>query len=389
VDFLAPFGDVITSLLGGNGGALNSSSFKTVTTWLTGVSGADDLHRHTSAVVAAIQATHGAVQGLDLQSLSSDLAQQASAMRASISALPGALDIRVELDAAAAGLAVDVFLAPLAANQARYASELADAATLAATLVDTGISQADATAAALATALAPASILREFRDRLLQQAGLSIGQDGVAGLLRGILATITPARINAILDPIIAAVHGRAMTLLNAVITPVKDAITHFTAAIDAIDLTPLRQSIDAIFNQMLAQIEALDPMKILGPTLDAFDRLKADLMAFDPLKDLRDLISALTGTATRVLGKLKAEELLASPIAIFDELGKALSAIDPKALLQPVLDELDNLAAQVASGLDEIAQAIERLQAALPAPGGGGVGGAISAAVSVSVSLG
>jgi DNA repair ATPase RecN len=203
-----------------------------------------------------------------------------------------------------------------------------------------------------------------------------------------VLGAITPARLAGILNPIIDAVHGRIANLLDAVVTPIKTAIAHLDAAIDAIDLAPLRKAVDSVFQQVRAQIEALDPMKILAPVLNSFDALKGELMAFDPMKNLRDIINALTATADRVLDKLKGEALLADPIAIFDQIYKALSAIDPKALLQPVLDTLDNMAAQVSDGMDEVAQAIERLQAALPAPGSSGAGAVLSAAVSVSVSF-
>ncbi len=386
INLAAPFGDFVAALLAGGGARIEPASFDAVTTWLRGGSGAGELSQHAAAIAAAISSTRNAVQGLDLQGLAADLARDAATMQTAAVALPGTVTVRAELTVAVDRLDVGP-IAALAANQSRYLSELADASTLAATLTDTGLSQADASVTALASAFAPAAILGELRDKLLGQMGLSGTQGGVAGVLRAVLATVTPARLAGLLNPIIAAVRERATVLLNSVIVPVRDAIARFVAAVNAIDLAPLRVSVQAVFQQVRGEIAALDPLVILAPVLASFDALKAELAAFDPLKDLRAIVGALTTTAGRVLDKLEAGAILVDPIAIFDAIKAALSAIDPQALLEPVLDLLDSVAAQVSDGLDELAKAIERLQAALPAPGGGATA-AIGAAVSVGISL-
>jgi len=93
------------------------------------------------------------------------------------------------------------------------------------------------------------------------------------------------------------------------------------------------------------------------------------------------------------VLAKLDGNKLLAQPIRIYDDVVNALKALSLDTLLEPVLNQLDALAGQVSTGLDDTAHAIERLQAALPAPGSsGGVAGAAAglvASVGVDVSLG
>jgi hypothetical protein len=91
-------------------------------------------------------------------------------------------------------------------------------------------------------------------------------------------------------------------------------------------------------------------------------------------------VIDALRSVADRVLGLLDARSLLLQPIRIYDEVAAAVAALDVEALLAPILDRLDALAAQVGEGLDETGDALEALQDALPAPGGG-------SSVSVSVS--
>jgi hypothetical protein len=387
INLFAPFGDFVAALLAGGGGRIEPAAFDAVSKWLGGASGAAELSQHAAAIATAIHGTQSAIEGLDLQGLAATLAQDAAAMNASVGALSGDIAVRADIAAVVGHLNVDSFAA-LAANQARYLSELGDASSLVATLTDTGLSQADATVTALAAAFAPAAILREFFDKLLGQIGLGSAQGGVAGLLRSVLATVTPARLAGLLEPIAAAVRARATLLLNSVLAPMRDAVSKFVAAVNAIDLAPLRVAIDAVFQQVRGEIAALDPLNILAPVLKSFAALKAKLAAFDPLKDLHAIIDALVTTADRVLDKLKAEAILADPIAIFDEIKAAVNAIDPQVLLQPVLDLLDTVAAEVANGLDELAKAIERLQAALPAPGTSAAGAALSVAASVGVSF-
>jgi hypothetical protein len=388
INLWAPFGDLIAAMFGGAGAAINSSAFDAIVQWLGGASGANELSAHAHAIEAAISSTREAVQGIDLGALSTDLARNAAAMQSAAASLSAGADVNAAIQARVAQLDVDGSIAPLVANQARYLSELGDTISIASTLADTGLSQADAAVTALAGALAPAAIFADFRDKLLAQLGLGGVSGGLGAILRSVLATITAPRLAQIFDPIIGAVHGRVSAQLDSVITPVRDAIGRLVADVDVIDLAPLQKAIDAVFQQVRTEIEALDPMKILGPTLQSFDTLKADLAAFDPLKDLRDIIAALTSTVDRVIAKLSAGAILAEPIAIFEQILGALKAIDPQALLAPVLDSLDQIASQAASGLDQVAKAIERLQAALPAPGGGAAGAALNVAASIGISL-
>jgi hypothetical protein len=88
--------------------------------------------------------------------------------------------------------------------------------------------------------------------------------------------------------------------------------------------------------------------------------------------------------TVARVLEKLSFERLLATPLAIYDQILAALDRLDVAKLLAPLLDTLDTIAHGVDTGLDHTVEAFERLQAALPGGGGGS-----SAEVSVGVSVG
>jgi hypothetical protein len=72
------------------------------------------------------------------------------------------------------------------------------------------------------------------------------------------------------------------------------------------------------------------------------------------------------------VLEKLSAQQMLASPLAIYREVLAAFDALDIGALLAPIFDLIDSIARQVDEGLDETVGAFQGLQAALPSGGGG-----------------
>jgi hypothetical protein len=82
------------------------------------------------------------------------------------------------------------------------------------------------------------------------------------------------------------------------------------------------------------------------------------------------------------VLAKLSLEKLLATPLAIYDDLLAELSRLDVAALIAPLRAQLDDIARQVDEGLDRTVASFERLQDALPSGGGG-------SSVDVSVEVG
>lgn len=378
------FGDFLAALLAGSGQRVHSWTFETVARWLGGGSGGQALAEHAEQIEKAIEEARRAVQAVDLRTLSTDLGQKLTAMRASIARLSAGSEARLRLQAVVDRVQVERPLAALATNQARYLAVLDAATTQAATLRRTGLSQVDVTITALQTAFSPVRVLQGFFRKVLTQIGVTDFDGGIVGVIRRVLDVASPERLGRILTPIVAAVRGRITALLDAVVAPLKQGITRLIALVDAIDLAPLRQAVAAIVAEVRQQILALSPRTLLGPTLDAFVALKTELATFDPLRAIREAVDQLKASVTRVLGKLKAEDLLAQPIRIYDEIVKALSALQLGNLLSPILDTLDTLAAQVDEGLDRTADALTRLQQALPAPGGGG-----AAALAASVSIG
>jgi hypothetical protein len=136
--------------------------------------------------------------------------------------------------------------------------------------------------------------------------------------------------------------------------------------------------------------------VQLLAPSLAAFDTLKADVLAFDPVAPLKQLLDALKATIDRVLAKLNVAQLLEPAGKLFDQLVATLRQVDPDDAVQPLVAALRTLAGDIQKGIEQLRDALKRLQAAIPssdalsgALGGaaGDAAGAIAGAVDVDVS--
>jgi hypothetical protein len=383
----AMLGEFVTSMLAGSGLKLHPWTFQAVIGWLTGdASGSSQLAARAGRIADAVDVTRAAVAGVDLGALAQELEARAVAVRAAVALrLPGGSPARLRLDRALGGLQPAAALGALAAHRLRYVGALEAAGALTAGVRAMGLSQVDASLRALVAAVSPARALGEMKDKLLAQLGLRGIEGGLRGVLEHVLAIASPARLSRILLPIFLSLRARITALVDAVLAPVREGITRFQEVVAAFDLSPLREGLQGVVDEVKDQVRLMSPVEILKPQIEAWEALQATLLAFDPLGPLLDVVNAFKAAAERVLGKLRGEELLAQPIRIYDEILEAVRALDVEELTRPVLDALDDLAGQIDEGLDGTVTALERLQQALPAPGAGG--GSASASGSMGVS--
>jgi hypothetical protein len=377
-------GSVLTALLTGTGGRVYPWSFEAVLGWLESGSGAAALNARAAHIADAVARTRSALEAVDVGALSVGITARVQAVRPGVARLsaelPAGSPARDQLAAAMARLEVEVVFGGLAANRQRYLAAVVAAATLGETLRRTGLSDAEVALGQLRAAFDPLRAVTGLLRDLLAHMGITGFEGGLRGVLREALAVAPPARLAGLALPVFRALHGRIEALLQAVLTPVREAIDALQELVEAIDLQPLSDAVDDAYREVLAQVDALDPARLLKEPLQAFSSLQDDLRAFDPLSGLITVLEALRDTAARVLTKLSAQEILASPLAIYDHVLGELAKLDLGSLLGPVLDQLDAIALQVDVGLDETVEAFERLQQALPAGGGGS-----SASVSIS----
>lgn len=369
-------GTLITQLLSGTQARIFPQTFQTVQGWLAEGGGPAALTARTEQIASAVQTTRDAVRTLDVGTLAGPLLAALNPVRSALgtllAALPADAASRPQLQTLLSRFDPAPRLAALSANRSRFLALLESAATLGETLRRTGLSEVDGAIEQVKAALQPLFDLSGLLKTLLHKAGLSPLDQGLPALVRGVFDVLPPARLAALLAPIFNALRGRVLALVNAVLTPVKDGIQQLNHLIDAIDLGPLKDAVDAVYQEILAELQALSPATLLAAPLAAFDTLKAELATFDPLAPVLALLNGLRDTAARVLAKLSTQQLLATPLEIYRDVLAAFGALDIGALLAPVLDLLDTIAKQVDDGLDETVTAFKQLQAALPSGGGG-----------------
>jgi len=360
------FGSLVAAMLAGSGLRVSPRSFETVLDWFNGVSGTDALAARAAAIADAIRDTAQQVSGFDPAAFASALATLHSALRSRVDALPAG-PARTEMAAIVNRLDPAVVFGPLAANRARYLAALDAAAAVAETLRRTGYSEVNVTAARLRLSFGPFDPAGTALRSLAESVGLSGFDEGFGEVVKRLFAVATPERITGLVMPLFTALRNRAMALIDAVLDPVRTAVEDLIAVLDAFDLTPLREAVDGVYQDVRAEIAALAPENLLADTLSAFRDVQQQVAQFDPLADVQAALDGLRDSTTRILGKLKGSEMLATPLAIYDEILAQLEQLDIENLLAPVLDQTDAIALQVDEGLTGTVDAFQRLQDALP----------------------
>jgi hypothetical protein len=377
-------GAVVASFLAGTGLPVQPSSFDVVVRWLRDDgAGSAELTGRAGRTAGSVERTRAAVAAVDPAGLTAGLAPRVAALRRAVEALPG--NARARLSVAVEGLLPEEALARLAANRDRYLAVLGTAAAAAEMLRRTGLSEADAAVVRLRASIDPVRALTAFFQSLLARTGVPGVEGGLAGIARAVVDAVPPERIAALVAPLLSAIHGRVAALLDALAAPLKDGIAEIIRVIESFDLTPLREALDGVQQEVRGQVEALSPDQLLGGVLTGFRDLQAEVAGFDPLAPVIAVLTELRDTAARLLEKLDVEAILAGPIAIYEDILGLLGQLDLEVLFGPVLEQLGALQGQVEVGLERTVTAFERLQESLPA----NVGSAGSSGASGSVSVG
>jgi hypothetical protein len=362
----AALGNLVAAMLAGTGLRVGPLSFEVVLDWLGGASGAGALAARTAAIADGIRETAEQVSRFDPQAFASSLAAPYSALRSRIEALPAG-PARTEMTAIFRRLDPAMLLGPLAANRARYLAALDGAAAVAETLRRTGYSEVDIASARLRLSLSPFDPSGAMVRSLAESVGLSGLDASLTEVARRLFAVATPERITGLVMPLFTALRDRAMVLVDSVLAPLRSSVEDLIELLEAVDLTPLREAVDGVYQDVRAEIEALSPETLLAEVLGAFRDVQDQVARFDPLADVQAALNDLRDTTTRVLGKLKGSDLLATPLAAYDEIVAQLGRLDIESLLAPVLDQTDAIALQVDEGLTGTVDAFQRLRDALP----------------------
>jgi hypothetical protein len=364
--FAGGFGTLVASLLSGIGLNVEPLAFNAVLDWLQGTSGASALTDRTRRIADAITATRAEVEVFDPAALAASLMPQLERLRSAVASLPPGT-ARASLEEALNRIDLVNSLGNLARNRERYLASLSAAEAAAQTLSRTGLSEVDIKVTRLQTAFAPLAPIKKLILDIFARLGITGFEQGMGEALRRLFAVATPERLAGILTPLFTALRGRIVALIDAVLIPLKLGVADLLTALDAISLASLRQAVDGVYQTARQQIAGLHPDILLADVVTAFGAAQARVAAFNPLTDVEAALIELRNTTTRILGKLNAGQIMATPLQIYDTLIGLLGQLDLNALLVPLFDQLDNIAKQVDEGLDETVTSFRRLQDALP----------------------
>jgi hypothetical protein len=361
------FGAVIAACLTGTGLGVQPLAFEVVVRWIGGggAGGGATLAGHAGRLAQAIARARAAVAAVDPQDMLARLDAGIQQVRTVLAATPDGQAAVGDLEAAAQRA-----LGSLVNNRKRYLAALVAAVAAADGLGQASFATADSAVLRLRVAVDPLRVLWQVVLDLLARAGVHGLEQGLTGLLRGLLDAAPPERVARILAPILTAVHARVSAAVEGAPQALADGIQELKALIGRIDLAPLRDALGAVHLEIGAQVAALSPQALLGAVASDLAALQADLAA-DPLAGLGVLggsLATLRDGAADLLTEIDADDLLAKPIASWDKILAAFGALDLAALLAPLEESLAGLREEAETGFDRAIAAYERLQEALPA---------------------
>ncbi|HEX7330457.1 MAG TPA: hypothetical protein VF290_03105, partial [Pyrinomonadaceae bacterium] len=381
--FGGSFGTLITSLLNGMGLRADPLAFDAVLAWLQGTPGSNFLVDRSRRIAAAIATTRASVSAFDPAALAASLVPQVQAIRTAIAQLPAGA-ARASLETELEQIDLANVLGDLARNRERYLESLDASEGVAENISRTGLSEVDIKINGLHGAFAPLAPFKNLLHDILARLGITGLDQGLGEVLRRFFAVAPPERIAGILAPLFTALRERIIALIETILNPIKAGVQSLLSAVDRIDLTPLREAVDGIFQSAIQQIAGLHPDVLLGDVVSAFEGAKTQVVGFNPLVDLETALTALRESRTRILGKLNASEIMATPLRIYDDLIAVFAQLDLKSLLQPLFDLIETIARQVDEGLAGTVDSFGRLQDALP-----DTVGSTAVTVSASASVG
>ena len=132
------------------------------------------------------------------------------------------------------------------------------------------------------------------------------------------------------------------------------------------LDISFLATELQAIHDDVLAEIDALHPSALLGPIVDSFEQTQATILAFDPLGAARAVVDAMKAAIAEVVDDFRPTTIFAPLLEVYDHiLRRRRPRRQEPARADP--DALHEIETQLDDGLDRTADALGELQAALP----------------------
>jgi hypothetical protein len=164
------------------------------------------------------------------------------------------------------------------------------------------------------------------------------------------------------------ALKAKAAALAHdGVVVPLQGALADLNGLLGELDVGFVRTDLQAVHDQIAADIDAFRPSNVLAPIVASVEATQHTIAAFDPLGAVREAVEAMKAAVEEVGNDFRPTTIFAPILDSYEHVLAAAEGLDVRNLLKPILDALDEVKQQLDQGLDEAADALDHLQAALP----------------------
>jgi hypothetical protein len=386
-DVEGPAGALITGLAQAAGLDAEADAWRAVKSWFGEVDGRSTIEQRLALAAQLTGGVQVRVSELDPAPLIAVAQRHHRAIAAALADHPADSTLRRALDPLLGATVPADVLGPLTENRARLQVKLTVDVAALATISAAGRSEITAITDGLRDALMPLASIPAWLRQLASRFGIEDPDQPLTGIVQRLLDAAGPDRLLPPLTGLVMAIRDKAKEVVGAAFEPAENLITTAESIIAAIDIGPIIADVSGLHGDVVAQVDALSPETLLGDLLEAFNSLVARVEAFDPLAPVRAVIDDLELTVETTFETVRPSVLFQPVCDAYDTIVDLAAGLDVKSLLEPVLDALAGIAGQLDAGLDVTADALGRLQAALPSEvSSSSASGSVSVDVGVSL---
>jgi hypothetical protein len=361
-------GTLVSGLLEGTGITARADAFEAARRWIGGGDPAAEIRARLADAAARLQRALEVVSSVDPQELVAAAAPVHRSLVAAVQAHPEDSLLRLTADRVLAGADPLALLGTAVDNRVRYLSVLEEAAATVTTLAGSGRSELTAVSTGLREALRPLTAVPDQVRAVFASFGVDVEGKSIGQIVEETIEFLRPSRSLAPLDTVVARLKEKIAALVHdGLVAPAQATVGDLQALLGALDITFVRTEIEAIYSDLVDEIEAMRPSALLGELVTSAEGALQDVQEFDPFGPVRDVIEEMKAAIEDVANAFRPTLLFAPVLDAYDEILAAAGGLDVRTLLQPVLEALADIELQLEEGLDEAAAALTRLQGVLP----------------------
>lgn len=386
-----PLGTMVMVLVEGIGLRVRPEAMAEVGDWLTGaVQPGTIVVERLAASAAQVEAIAASVAAIDLRGVVGRLEAHHARLRAALHVHAETSLLRVRLDAEVDVTAPGPLLGSVLVNRDRYLGGLTEAAAALSRLAAASRSELDEATQAMRDAATPLiDVLVRVQALIHTTTGVTVDGRPLKDVVVELLERFQPSILLAPLTASLVSARDRTNdALVDAVVTPLREALADVRSVIAALDISFVRTELTAARDDVVATVETLRPSALLGPALTEVTDLRDRVASFDPLAPVRAVVEGLVAIIDTFERQFAPTALAAPALDAYDTVRGAVAAVDIDNVLAPVLDALAGIEAQLTDGMNRVITALAGVQEAC-ASGGPSLGAALGAAADLAGAAG